>query len=74
VGILQELLKEIKGDDNTEKIRKLCDKIAKEEEKNIKNFLMLPKGPNIFLSLEVPGRTTNMGRESFKKTKGLGDR
>jgi len=58
VGILQELLKEIKGDDNTEKIRKLCDKIAKEEEKNIKNFLMLPKGPNIFLSLEVPGRTT----------------
>jgi hypothetical protein len=57
VGILQEILKEIKGEDNTETIRKLCDQITIEEKKNIKNYLSLPKGPNIFLALEVPGRT-----------------
>jgi len=58
VGILKALLGEIKGDDNTEKIRKICDKIFEEETKDITEDERLLKGPNIFLSLEVPGRTT----------------
>ena len=56
--ILNKLLSEIKSDDNTEQIRILCDKIAEEEKKNVRNGKLLPKGPNIFLSLEVPGRNS----------------
>lgn len=56
--ILKQILDEIKTDDNTQKIRELCDKIQEEENQNNKYDNMKPKGPNIFLSLEVPGRTT----------------
>lgn len=55
--VLQELLDELKGDDNTDIVRQMCDRIAKEEKRNIENHLSLPQGPNIFLALEVPGRT-----------------
>jgi len=54
--ILSEILKEIRSDDNLEKIRILCDQIFEEEKENIKYEMILPRGPNIFLSLEVPGR------------------
>lgn len=54
--ILSEILKEIKSDDSLEKIRILCDQIFEEEKENIKHLSILPKGPNIFLCLEVPGR------------------
>jgi len=56
VGILKELLEELKTDSNVEKIRELCGEIFEQEKSNIENALLLPKGPNIFLSLEVPGR------------------
>ena len=54
--ILQKVLSEIESEDDTEKIRKLCYQINEEEKSNIKNDGYLPVGPNIFLSLEVPGR------------------
>lgn len=56
MGVLKTLLEEIGGDDNLEKVRKLCDQIAEEESKNIEHHQILPKGPNLFLVLEVPGR------------------
>lgn len=57
MSILQELLKEIKTDDKTQQLKQLCDKIQIEETKG-KEDNIAPKGPNIFLSLEVPGRNT----------------
>lgn len=57
--ILQELLAGIKSDDFSEQIKTVCDAIFKEEEKNIAHKDILPKGANIFLSLEVPGRIQN---------------
>lgn len=56
MGILREILKEIKSDDNLEKVRILCDQIIKEEKDNVVHYQILPKGPNLFLVLEVPGR------------------
>jgi hypothetical protein len=54
--ILKQILDEIKTDDKTEKLRQLCDKIQIEETGG-KEDKIAPKGPNILLSLEVPGRT-----------------
>ncbi len=54
--ILQKLLKEIRSDDNLEKVRILCDQIFEQEKDNIKHIAVLPKGPNLLLVLEVPGR------------------
>lgn len=56
MGILREILKEIKTDDLLEKVRTLCDQISTEEKSNIKHHQILPKGPNLILVLEVPGR------------------
>lgn len=56
MGILKELLSEIKTGTDTDKIREICDEIFEQEKKNNEHALLLPKGPNIFLSLEVPGR------------------
>jgi len=56
MGVLKDLLKEIEGDDNLEKVRRICDQIAEEEKKNIHHEATLPVGPNLFLVLEVPGR------------------
>jgi hypothetical protein len=56
VGVLSELLSEIKGDSNCEQVRQLCDQIVKEEQNSFKYSQTMPKGPNLFLVLEVPGR------------------
>lgn len=57
MGILQKLLKELESTDSTlERIRSLCDQISEQEIENVVHTSILPKGPNIFLSLEVPGR------------------
>ncbi len=56
MGILRELFKEMKTDDTLEKISTLCDQIIEEEKANIIHHQILPKGPNLFLVLEVPGR------------------
>lgn len=58
MGILQELLKEIKSDDMTQQIREICDKIYEEESPNFLYPDQEPKGTNVFLALEVPGRYT----------------
>jgi hypothetical protein len=55
--ILTELLRDLKNKDDVEQIRTICDQIKDEESKNIKHSALMPKGPNIFLCLEVPGRT-----------------
>jgi hypothetical protein len=54
--LLQETIKNLKSDDDAEKIKLLCDQISKEEKEFIDHPERLPYGPNIFLSLEVPGR------------------
>lgn len=56
MGILRKILEEIKSDSNLEKVRIICDKIIQEEKGNIIHHQILPKGPNLFLVLEVPGR------------------
>jgi len=56
MGILKQLLSELKGDDNLEKVRIICDQIIEEEKRNITHHQIIPKGPNLFLVLEVPGR------------------
>ena len=58
MGILQELLKEIKSDDMTQQIREICDSIYEEENPNFRFPDQEPKGANVFLALEVPGRYT----------------
>lgn len=57
MGILKKLLNEINSDDALEKVRILCDQIFEQEKDNIEHITILPKGPNIFITLEVPGRT-----------------
>lgn len=54
--ILNELLEEIQSSERDEQVKILCDSIFEEEKKTIKHPPLLPMGPNIFLSLEVPGR------------------
>jgi len=57
--LLRTIISELKTDDKTEQIRQLCDRIKQEEEETILHPEALPQGPNIFLSLEVPGQTKN---------------
>jgi len=56
MSILNELLVKIASAELDEQVKILCDVIFEEEKENIKNIDDLPKGPNIFLCLEVPGR------------------
>lgn len=56
MSLIQDLLAGMKTDDFAEKIKTICDKIFQEEKTKIKYLDLLPKGPNIFLALEVPGR------------------
>jgi len=56
MGIIQELLKEVKSSNLTQQVREICDKII-EQEKDKQEYLELaPSGSTVFLSLEVPGR------------------
>jgi len=54
MGILTDLLSEFKSPDDDETLKKLCDKIYEEEQKDIVHTQYLPHGPNIFLALECP--------------------
>jgi hypothetical protein len=56
--ILSSLIQELETDDFIEQLLSLCTTIEKEELHTIHYPSHLPQGPNIFLSLEVPGRTT----------------
>jgi len=56
LGLLQDIIENMNKDekDKLQQIRELCDQISEEE--TIEHESKLPAGPNIFLSLEVPGR------------------
>lgn len=55
--ILESILEEINTSDLTEQVRELCEKIYVEQQPNFKYPEVEPVGPNIFLSVEVPGKT-----------------
>lgn len=55
--ILKQIIEELGTDDKLQKLLEICDKIKKEEKETIIHIDAIPKGPNIFLSLEVPGKT-----------------
>lgn len=54
--ILNKLLKEIKSDDKLEQIQRLCSLIFEEEKVTQKYLDLHPRGPNLFLVLEIPGK------------------
>jgi hypothetical protein len=58
MGILQQLLSEIKDADLTTQVRIICDQIIEEEAPNFEYPEIAPKGPRIFLTVEVPGQNT----------------
>lgn len=55
--VINDILKEMKTTDLTQQVREFCDIIMNEEKGKFKFPELLPKGPNVFLSLEVPGRS-----------------
>lgn len=57
MSILTDLISEMKTDDLTQRVRELCDKIYAEESETMECLKYGPRGPNIFLCLEVPGKT-----------------
>lgn len=60
MSILNELLEKVASAELDEQVKQLCDVIFEEEKDNIKKLDKLddlPKGPNIFLCLAVPGRS-----------------
>lgn len=55
MGILDEVIAELKTDNMIIQLRELCKQISEEEHKKIIKYPeRLPKGPNVFLSLEIP--------------------
>lgn len=60
MSILSDLLLEVEKEypnDSISQLRTLCEKIYLEEKSSFLHSDLEPKGPNIFLSLECPGRT-----------------
>jgi len=59
MSILRDLISEIKTNDLTQQMREICDRIKDEEAReNPSEYLKFaPRGPNIFLCLQVPGST-----------------
>ena len=54
--LLSEFLSKIKSSELDEQVKQLSDKIFEEEKDKIEHIEDLPRGPNIFLCLEAPGR------------------
>jgi len=61
MGVIDEILKEagIEKSMIDEQVRQICDQIFEEEKGKMEHLHDLPKGPNIFLPIECPGRTLN---------------
>lgn len=57
--IIDEIMQSIPSSTATEKILEICRHIQTEEHPKTEHPGKLPKGPNIFLSLEVPGRRSH---------------
>lgn len=53
--IISQLLEEIESKELDNQITELCDLISDEEQDSINHKNYAPVGPNIFLSLEIPG-------------------
>lgn len=58
MAILREILVKLKEHPLTQQVRTLCSLILEEEGKGMPFLEYGPKGPNIFLCLEIPGHTT----------------
>jgi len=56
MGILKQLLNELKDSPLTDQVRIICDQIIEEEKNSIEYPELNPTGPRVFLSLSVPGR------------------
>ena len=52
---LDRLISEIKSSDMTQQIREMCDIIMEEEASRMPSVQYAPKGPNKFITLQVPG-------------------
>lgn len=59
MGILDDIIKELKTDDKLQQIMELCTRITEEEAPHIKHPGKLPDGPNTFLSIEIPPQKRN---------------
>lgn len=57
--ILGDVIKELGENNLTLQVKKICEKINIEENKNCKHQEKLPTGPNTFLSIEIPGIRNN---------------
>jgi hypothetical protein len=58
--ILEDMLKKVKDFPLDDQLKHFCDEIQKEEEEKFKDLKNeKPVGPNIFLSILVPGLTKN---------------
>ena len=55
--ILEQIISELKTKNTLQQMMELCSNISEEESVNLKHPEKLPVGPNIFLSIEVPGQT-----------------
>jgi hypothetical protein len=58
MGLLDVILKKIidPNESITNQVQVICDQIKDEEQEKIQYPELMPKGPRVFLSLEVPGR------------------
>ena len=62
MSLLKEIIAQINDDNLVTQVQKLCEKIQQEEDLNkFQNYYkdVRPYGPNIFLSLSVPGQKKN---------------
>jgi len=57
MNLIDNLLEKVKDLPFDDQVKIICDKIQEEEDLKIIDKDLKPKGPNIFLSLQVPGIT-----------------
>lgn len=55
---IEELLESTKNLSFDQQVKFICDRIQDEEDPKIVNKDLKPKGPNVFLSVQVPGITS----------------
>jgi hypothetical protein len=56
--MLEEILEKTKTLPTDDQLKQICDQIQKEEEEKFRDYLgEMPKGPNMFLAIWVPGIT-----------------
>ena len=57
MGLLEEILVKVQKLPLDQQVKQFCDKILEEEKGKDEHFIVAPKGPNIFLNLQVPAPT-----------------